>query len=56
MCVVCLAEEVEDVGVWCDGRLSFRSVSDEVDLEHSAWDLKTEYKTQQRMNYHNNIR
>lgn len=43
LCEVCLAEEVEDVGVRCEGRLSFRSVSEEVDLEHSAWALRRQH-------------
>ena len=30
-------DEVDELGVRWDGRLSLRSVSDDVDLEHSVW-------------------
>lgn len=39
LCEAYLAEELAEVGVRWEGRLSFRSVSEEVDLEHSAWAL-----------------
>lgn len=45
LCETYLAVELAEVGVRWEGRLSFRSVSEEVDLEHSAWALISKMNT-----------